>query len=284
MEETVEALTLLLEHLLQDPADSTARQDAESLAFAAGQTGSLFSTFEQLRQLDDPDLAYLYGERLADVAQRAGDMERAGSALEYLAAARPDDASIWDRLRDVCDQRNDGEGVARCLQKLAELSEGPAQLERLIALSDYYLEVLDDVERGLDALRMARQASPTDDSVLGRLESRLEQNQRYEELAEVLGVRAELAGDPADTAALLLEQGELLLEALGRAEDAVQALTKSLEAERDGNSTAKVTELLQDVARRDDEIGIIALDAIVAHHRAQEAWQPLVESLEIAAE
>jgi hypothetical protein len=56
-----------------------------------------------------------------------------------------------------------------------------------------------------------------------------------------------------------------------------------LRVERDGNSTARTTDALQKIAAREDAAGLQALDAIIEHHRAQKAWQPLVESLEIAA-
>src|SRR5690606_10262343 len=148
----------------------------------------------------------------ADVAQRAGDIERTVEALEHLVARQPDDASLWERLQQIYDYRNDAEGVARCLVRLAELAEGSAKVERLRALSDYCFEVLDDAERGLAALREASRFAPSDDTVLARLESRLEQQQRYDELAAVLGTRADLSSSPADKAALLLEQGELLYE------------------------------------------------------------------------
>jgi tetratricopeptide (TPR) repeat protein len=279
-----DALTLLLEHLERDPGDANARQEAETLAFTSGQTGALFETWGKLREAEDASLSQLYGERVADLAEKMGDLERLAEAVEYLLAKAPEDAALWERLRGVYDQRNDGENVARCLAKLADLADGPARVERLIALSDFLIEVLEDDDRGLDALRSARQEAPDNDAVLARLQTRLSEVQRLEELSEVVGARADLSENTTDQAQLWLLQGDLYLRGLGRADEAVHALTRSLEVERDGNATAQVSELLQQIARRDDEVGIAALDAILDHHRAQEAWQPLVESLEIASE
>src|SRR5690606_23868279 len=115
LEEADDALALLLDHLEKDPADASARQDAENIGFASGQIGAVFDAWSQLREVDDPGLAALYAERLADVAQRAGDIERTVEALEHLVARQPDDASLWERLQQIYDYRNDAEGVARCL-------------------------------------------------------------------------------------------------------------------------------------------------------------------------
>lgn len=283
LEDPDEALGILLRHVEEDPADAATRQEAENLAFAAGKPGELLATWMRLRDVGDEALGRLYAERVADLAERMQDPERSAEALQHLAARAPKDAATWERLRAAKERLGDREGVARCLMQLAELGDGLVRTERLKILSDYCFEVLEDPERGLEALRDCRRMSPGDDTVLARLQQRLVEHQRGGELAEVLGARAELADNPAVKAALLLEQGALLLDGLSQPEDAVTALTRSLEVERDGNSTARVSELLQRVARRDDHAGLIALDAIVDHHRAQEAWQPLVESLEIAA-
>jgi len=278
-----EALALLLDHLARDPADASAHERADALATAIGRPRDLLALYERLVEGADEAVARSARERVATLAERLGDLDVAMGAVRAMIAREPTRAESWERLRTLADRRGDAPVIAECLEQLANLTEGRAKVARLLVLADFCFEVLEDDTRGLDALRACRALAGDDDNILVRLATRLKELERFDELVEVMGARADQATQPGAAAALLAEQGALLMER-SRPREAVAALTRALEIERDGNSTARVTDALQAIARRDDEAGLVALDAIVDHHRAQRAWQPLVESLEIAAQ
>jgi tetratricopeptide (TPR) repeat protein len=279
-----EALSLLLDHLARDPADSAAHDRADAIATLVGRPRDLVALYERLVVESDAVVARTARERLATLAERIGDLEAAIQAVRGIIALDPTRAESWERLRTLFDRRGDAEGVAECLAQLAALTDGAARMARLLVLADFCFEVLEDDNRGLEALRSCRQLAGDDDNILLRLHTRLRELERFDELVEIIGARAEQASQPGASAALLLEQGQILLEKLHRPREAVASLTRALVVERDGNSTARITDALQSIARRDDDAGLTALDAIVDHHRAQKAWQPLIESLEIAAQ
>ena len=283
LEAADEAVDLLLQQLERDPDDEGTRQTVETLAPAAGRLAELFAAYARLRAAAARDVAKVYGERLADLTVARGDAAAGIEALQHLARTDPRSTTPWERMIPLYQRANDPAGVADCLARIAGLTDGPSKLERLLDLSDYCFEHLKDAPRGLDALRAARQMAPDDDQILARLEQRLRTHGGLDELCEVTSARAQLATNPGIKAQLLLEAG-LLWEKLGAHDDAVQSLTEALRLDRDGKSTARTTDALQRLANRADAAGITALDAIIEHHRAQQAWQPLVESLEIAAQ
>ncbi len=278
-----EALDALLQHLENDPEDDPARRQAEALAAGLQRYEELFARYQALRVSPHEETALLYSERLAELTVQRGDIDGGLEALMFLANLQPAAKEPWERMAALYERRNDAAGVATCLEKLASLVEGPERLQRLLDLSDYYFDILEDDVKGLDTLRTCHEMAPREDPILARLEARLRlQHADTPELAAVVDKRAALQTSPALKAALLLEHG-LLVGRAGDLQGAVRSLLECLRVERDGNSTARCTEALQKLAMRDDQAGRDALDAIIEHHRAQEAWQPLVESLEIAA-
>jgi tetratricopeptide (TPR) repeat protein len=284
LESADEAFALLIEHLERDPSDAAVRQLAESLATQHQLGAALFEAWEHLRDTsEDEGVSRVYAERLADVTEKAGDLPRSAAALQYLGERSPSDLQLWDRLRQAYDRLGDAEGVYGALDHIASKTEGQDRVDRLKALSDFGFELLEDAERGFAKLEEARGEMPGDDGVLERMQARAEEYGRHDMLTEVLKERADIATAAPQKADLLLRRGALLLE-LGQKDDAVESLTRSLEIERDGRSTAAVGQLLAEIARGDDQAALTSLDAIIDHHRAQEAWQPLVESLEIAAD
>jgi golgin subfamily B member 1 len=279
-----DALDLLLRHLETDPDDEPVRRQAEAVAAGLARADDLFAVYRRLRTSTDRAIARLYADRLANLAVGRGDLDGAIEALEFLTGLEPAEPGHWRRLVEVHERRHDPVAVADAMTRVAALSPPGERVERLLELADYCAETLEDDQRGLAAIREAASLRPDDDTIFARLEGRLRLARlEGQELADVMARRAELQQAPAAKAAMLAEHASLAFR-LGDAGTAVTSLLSSLRVERDGQSTLKVTELLQRIALRDDEAGLAALDAIIEHHREQRAWQPLVESLEIAAQ
>ncbi|MCP4502837.1 MAG: hypothetical protein GY822_23100 [Deltaproteobacteria bacterium] len=284
IDEPDEAVTLLLENLAEDPKSQLGRELVEQLAPATGKREELLDVFSALRESDDEETALLYTKRVAEISEAGIDHTRALEGALFLADKLPDDVGNWRRAKEIAERAFDKGAVAKCLEAVARLSKDKERITGFVAASDYVFSTLENAERGFALLHEMEEEFPNVDKVLARLQLRFMERQRFAELDDVMERRTKLIEQRNIRSALLLELGTLRLRSLDEPGRAVEALTASLEAERDGNSTLPVTETLQLIAKRDDEAGLLALGAILDHHRAQEAWQPLVESLEIAAE
>lgn len=279
-----EGLDLLLRHLEEDPEDDPVRRQAEAVATGLARADDLFGLYRRMRVSPMRNVALLYSDRLAVLSAERGDVDGAIEALQFLVQVDPADATPWKRMVPLYQRKNDAAGVASCLEQLANLAPASDKVARLLELAEFCSETLEDDERGLLALRAAQALAPDNDVVLARLEGRLRLVRADSmELAGVVERRAALQTNASTKAAMLAEHAALVLRH-GDPSTSVASLLASLRVERDGQSTLKVTELLQKIAVREDEAGLSALDAIIEHHREQKAWQPLVESLEIAAQ
>ncbi len=279
-----EGLDLLLRHLEEDPEDEPVRRQAEAVAAGLARADDLFAVYRRLRVSHERNIAVLYSERLSVLCTERGDVDGALEALRFLTQVDPADVAPWKRMIPLFERKSDAVGVAACLEQLAALAPTSDKVARLLEFAEFCAETLEDDERGLEALRAAHAIALGNDMVLARLEGRLRlARAEGSELATVLEKRAALQNNPSTKAAMLAEHAAIVFRQ-GDPATAVASLLASLRAERDGQSTLKVTELLQKIAVRDDDAGLAALDAIIEHHREQKAWQPLVESLEIAAQ
>jgi tetratricopeptide (TPR) repeat protein len=278
------AFSALLTHLEHDAGDDVARQRVEAVAGALGRMDDVYDLYKRLRSSADSRVARAYAERLIALAFERNDIDGAIESLRFVARTDPENPASYERLLVLFDRKNDAVGAAWALEQLARIASGADKLQRLVTLADYAFDVLEDSERGLEALRSAHGIAADDDGVLFRLEARLRVHRPDSaELMAVLERRAYLQGQASARAALLCDHAIVALR-LGNDRRAVGSLLESLRAERDGQTTPRVTDLLQRVAAGDGDAALAALDAIIEHHREQKAWQPLVDSLEIAAQ
>lgn len=277
------AFALLLAHLEDDALDDAARAAVEGLAGGLRRHDELLHAYRSMRLRPHGDIAALFSERIIELSIERGDLDGALEALEFLAQLEPRDPAPWERMAAIHERRNNALGVASCLERLAALAEGDVAARRLIELADYCFDVMEDDGRGVAALRAAVERAPQDDALLARLEQKL--RSLGAELAEIIVVvahRAALQPSASGRAALLLEHAALL-ERIGDVEGTIASLVAALDEEPDGRSTPRVTERLRSLAVRDDTWGAAALDALVAHHRSQAAWQPLADALVLLA-
>jgi golgin subfamily B member 1 len=283
-EQPEEAFELLLQHARTDAEDEPTRRQLESLGVAVGQLAPLLDLYRHHRRHPDGELGLRYAHRAVELAERMGDHAAMLETLGALAERTPQDVVPWQRMLAVHERLGDAPASLACLEEIASRSSDDEKPQRLSQLADFAFDELDDAARGLDALRAARALRAGNDAILARLEVRLRSLQdEGPELVDVLQERASLQSTPSLKAGLLAELGRIQL-ALGQADGAAAALNEALRLERDGASTLQTTELLQRIAVRNDAAGLVALETLVEHHRAQRAWLPLVDSLDIAAQ
>ena len=283
LDDVEEAIALLLEHVSQDPTDGVSRQEVESLAGTHGFGLEVLNAWRKLRAHADPSLSKLYAERTVAMAERLQDDEHLAEALDYIASTGEYSVRLLERLRVVKSRLGDHEGVADCLERLAESEDKNVRIERLLVLSDYCFEILRNPGRGLDALRSCRELMPEDDAILYRMHKRLTEGKDYDEWADVVRIRAERSSSQTEKANLWLELATLRLEKLSQADKAVEALKQCLLVQRDGHTSVRAVDLLQQIARRGDSSAEPAIRTLVSHYRVGETWQPLIEALELLA-
>jgi len=201
--------------------------------------------------------------RLVALQQRLGNRAAAiGWAEESLDAA-PQQVDIGRELVELyrCERRD--EDRARLQRELADQLVGDERTACLTDLATLLADSLGDLDGAIAALRRAATASDGNAGPAGRLTDLLERTGRYEELADhLLEQSAQRPEGDSERRSLALRRAQLLLEPLGRFEeatneyrrlhdadrtcpDALEGLERALRAGRD---TAGLVELLAERA------------------------------------
>lgn len=228
-----------------------AREDAD--------TNAEIAALETLETLLDPS-----GEARAEVLERLGDLNLAlpaEGARDTAARWYREAAEAWpptgarEKLVELC--RSAGwrpelaEHLRALLEHRGESSELRSELARVLA-------EIGDFSGATEAISPAFLAEPEDRGVADLLESLLAEQDRIEELTDVLALRLERERDPARRRELAHRLAGLLLDALGRAADAVSVLHELADPSRDDG--------LEQLFER-------ALEAAGAEaHREHETW------------
>lgn len=149
--------------------------------------------------------------RLCEVRLDRGDRADARDILTELAERAPDDLEVLHRLRAVDTADENWAGVAEVCRRLAEVDEGPRQIEAALSLLQACSE-LGHPEDAREGLEVARRAQP---EAAGELRDALreiyEALEADRELADILLDDAQYAADDALRLDFLRRAGELLL-------------------------------------------------------------------------
>jgi tetratricopeptide (TPR) repeat protein len=223
---------------------------------------------EQWAQLDPTPPAY---QALADIGRDIGDIACEQAALENLETVLRDDperrASCLERLGDLALSQADPRALENAAhwyrealeiiptsptrRKLIDLYRRSGQLVELAVQQRVELEALEGEEQRPLRIELARtlaemgdfrgatsvlfpafDTDPGEPEVADLIESLLAEQNRIEDLTDVLGRRLARDRDPARRREIALRQGNLLLDELGRAEDAVAVLREPADPSR----------------------------------------------------
>ncbi|MEM7607652.1 MAG: tetratricopeptide repeat protein, partial [Myxococcota bacterium] len=218
--------------------------------------------------------------RLVDVLAAANELQQARDVLAHWVEGHGGDVAALERLRDLELQRQDFGGVVQVCYRLIQVTDGQAQVDAAILLSDSAANVAapaadedyrssarpDTQAYARSGLEHVHAAQPENRDIIDKLRA----------LYEATGAKAELAGlslreaasmEDAEAAfALEREAGRLFVE-VGDGESALEALRRARERKPDDHGT---TVLLADAYMAADqhaEAGQLIEDAIGRHTR-----------------
>ena len=189
-----------------------------------------FQRFEQLQRL-----ANLYREQLGDPARC---FETLGRALRE----RPGDEETLNALEQLSEELNLWTELANVYADVIEAAEDPFDLQVLwLKLATVFDERLREFEAAEEAYLHVLEMDPASAKALGALDRIYTQQERWEELAEVIIREIELSDDDVATVPLRYRLGQLYEQQIQDSDRAVLAYQQILEI--DPNHGETLTEL-----------------------------------------
>ena len=202
------------------------------------------------------ELATIYNEKLERPKESA-------EVLERLVDTHPRNLEPIQLLASQYLKMGSWTQAIGALNRVSSLSDGKkASSEAVKQIAALYTDKLNLPDKALETYERLQQLDPKDKEIFERLTRLYRRYEKWNELAEVLGARAESTTDLDELRSIRLERGVLMLERLDDPEAAVADLT---EANADG---------------RDSRTAVPLAKALVANGSANEATLVLAELLE----
>jgi tetratricopeptide (TPR) repeat protein len=217
-----------------------------------------------------------------DDARRLELLRRLGRLLEDVLSVPAEAEQVWRRVLDL--EPDDGEA----LQRLARSYEASGSVRELVdvlvrrieaattaqerrslrwKLATLHREARGDRDAEVEVLRESLLDTPGDDEVLAALARGLIALERWMDAVEVLGERAERAGDPQLRAGHLWEAAKLLAAPLGDGLGAVDRLREALQAAPDHSGALELLVKLAADPTSSESATAVALPALEATGR-----------------
>lgn len=225
-----------------------------------------------------------YRRRLARQLMRpAGDPGRAAEEWQKVLDLVPDDPEALGALTEIYRAQNAADLLAQVLRRRLGMEEEPSRRAALLRdLAQVQEERLKDVAGAMSTLRRLLEVDPNDREALGRLDQLCVRNEKWVELADVLGreaAAADAAGDRGAAVAVRFRLAELKETRLLDREGAVALYEDILAAQPDH---AEVIGRLEALLLRDPG-NARAAAALETAYQATGAWQKYAVVLETRA-
>ena len=273
------ALVTVLTQIVQlDDRDLDAIRDLARVYEALGRWRDLLTYQQKLADLTDDVVAKiaLYRSVATRWLDQFSNVANAIEAFEALLAVEPSDGEARAKLRELYGKR-------RAWPQLYALSEqelvgttGEARMTLLVEMAKLAAERLD---RGVDAVRLYKEALALDANapgVLDALEKQAERDRDFATVAEVLELRAAGAPDDATRLAVLLKAGAVYADRLSDPAGAARTWRRVLELQPGHPKALRVL--------RDAYLAAGDFDALEELYAAQSDWEGLAEVLSSAAD
>ncbi len=181
---------------------------------------------------DDPEERAALRDKAARLyEERLGEPERAAEVLAASVEERPEDADLAARYESLLERLGQWKRLReRLSQRLENLEEESSRIELFRRLGRIEAERLGEPDAAVTRWREILRLHPEDAEALEALDGLLDEQERWEELAEVLDARRILAREEVDRAALSSRLGVLYLDRLDRPRDALEVYRDALEA------------------------------------------------------
>ncbi len=168
-------------------------------------------------------------EKIRSAAQllemELGDPEGAAKLFERVVQQEPDRLEAWRKLAELYRLLDAPEPQREALLRLADLSAGDERLRALRGAARLACEIIETPEARGDLEHLLSEL-PDDAEALDRLLVLDRKEGDVEQLERHLAQRANITADPVALAGLLRERARVLIDQLGREEDAIDVLER----------------------------------------------------------
>ncbi|RMH42163.1 MAG: tetratricopeptide repeat protein [Deltaproteobacteria bacterium] len=211
--------------LAEDPRSPEALAQLDRLADATGRWGEVAARLAGvIDSLDDPDVRRALQMHLGDVQlDRVGDAAAAEVTFRRIVDDDPDSDDALARLERIYRDRGDAAAVADILMRRVGLSYDPQAKRRQLVEVAQLREQIGDVQGAEAAWRQVLDLDEGDRDAHAQLARLYEQQQRWADLIDILGVAARFAGDADAERALRVRIARLYADAVGDMDAAADA-------------------------------------------------------------
>lgn len=211
-----------------NPREETTLEHLMGLTERLGQWEECAALLEDILDGEAPSPRAPWLRRIARIYDRQlHQEEQALPWYEALLNAQPGDNEALDFLEDYAQEHQRWHQLVEVLEARANTEGAVAARKELLARSAALcLEHLGDERRALTLLRQALTVDPNDEHLLQRLLALYQGQGDWEAVEEFLARQQELALDPQVQGTLLMERTRLLVERLGRPQEALPLLAR----------------------------------------------------------
>jgi tetratricopeptide (TPR) repeat protein len=264
------------------PTDDAVRQALEDETARAGKHESVMDLYlSRLDQLGDEEgdermwlrrrVAFIAGEEL-------GQPELAIEQLRAILVAQPDDVEAAAKLETIYRASNRSRDLRGLLLHRISHADGDEARKALLAeLAKLEEETLSDPDSASARHRQILEIDPSDRTALAALDRLSAAGQRWQELADVIRRRRELAETDEARNELTLRLGDVLATALEDAPGALEAFGEVVRAKPESGRAIAGLELVQELAPNLAGEASLLLETA---YEATGAWEKLALLLE----
>jgi len=254
------AFTALSSALSEEPASDEIAGELERLAGAADLWSELVADVAALvAQVEStPEGKKIAARHCARLGtwyiERLRHRDYAISAFEQALRLDPTTSKAREGLHDLYRQSRRWDELADSLRAGIEHEpDTDKKVDAHLALGDIFETELKDSKKAVDAFKQALVLDPDNQDALAALERNYRKDSRWEDLAQVLGRRAELVADASRSASMRREIGDLLLDRLGDVDGAITRYEHVLETEPANIDALRALEKLYDRVGKNDK-------------------------------
>jgi tetratricopeptide (TPR) repeat protein len=255
-----EAVSMYKRLLEEEEGDMEALEALDSLY-------TLLSDWEGLLEAIDLKVQYTIDQEAAKSLRRRqgevcedqlGNTDRAiGYYVQALEADPSDLVTLenLERLYEQAERWQDLDGVLQ--QKLSGVMDAPVRREVLLKIAAVHQEKLEDFEQAISAYLSVIEEFPEDIEVMKVLDSLFAHEERWDDLYQNLERRTAVTQDADEVIGIQLQMGQLLTEALGDVERAIDIYRRILDAGDNPQAFDALEEIAQEEEHRVQVISIL---------------------------
>ncbi|MEW5850125.1 MAG: tetratricopeptide repeat protein [Myxococcota bacterium] len=242
-----------LKVLEYNPGDPVALRAVERAYRKAQAWEGLYQLYDRERsQATDP-------VRILDLCMRMADLatfsmkkdEEAVVALEKALKADSGYMPALRRLEPLYEKLGRHSDKLQLLAMEAEATKDPARaFSTLLEVARLQEEKFNNIDAAVDCYFRLLDRDPRHPQAQEKLDAILEKHQKWDKLVELLGRRAAFTNDTAQKSDLLFRSAQLMVQRLGRGDDAISILSTLIRAVPNHAPAVQLLAELQDAANR----------------------------------